>query len=132
MRVLVTGSRTWQHAGRVHKCLGSLKQKASQEPHVLIHGDCKRGVDAIAHAEAKRLGWYIIKCPAQWKRNVPAGMGYNPRAGPERNDCMVRSFAPFVDVYLVCIRGNSKGSTNCLKHIYKYRTPQSCVWILRE
>ena len=109
MRILVTGSRTWQDARAVEHALTSTYfATTATAPVTLVHGACPRGADAMASAWAadlKRSGWVIAeeRHPADWQRNGKA-------AGLLRNAHMVNLGA---DVCLAFIRDGSRGATHC-------------------
>ena len=46
MRVLVSGSRSWQDQDDVWSALDALASRG--EPVTVVHGDCPQGADALA------------------------------------------------------------------------------------
>ena len=77
MYCLVTGSRDWDSIEAIRADLETLP------PHtVVLHGACPSGADAIAEAEANRLGLLTQPFPADWSKGK--------KAGPIRNHEMVK------------------------------------------
>ncbi len=77
MRILVTGSRTWQRRDVIHAAL-----RVAPAGSTVVHG-AARGADTIADTVAKSLGLHVEDYPADWKR-------YGKAAGPIRNSAMVK------------------------------------------
>ena len=84
MRVLVTGSRDWLDATRIHGALDMARRDAERrgEDMVIIHGDCPTGADAIADQWAQQEGVTAEPHPANWRE-------HGRSAGPKRNQQMV-------------------------------------------
>lgn len=101
MRILVTGSRNWDHAGLIADHIAEWADKAT-DPVDIVHGAC-RGADLLAANVAQMIGFGDESHPANWSK-------YGKRAGFVRNAEMVALGA---DVCLAFIRDNSKGATMC-------------------
>lgn len=106
MRVIVTGSRAWPDPVRVGHELTRLYQQHG--PFTLVHGDCSTGADAAAHhwyeVAGMDLGCEEIRYPASWE-------AYGRRAGPMRNEAMVKAGA---DLVLAFLHGPSSGTRNTI------------------
>jgi len=95
MRVLTTGSRTWEgiHAeNRIQLILSNLHAFAEGlgTKLVIIHGACPSGADAIVDRWAIRReddGVTVVRYPAKWQI-------YGKRAGHMRNAIMVHNAQP--------------------------------------
>lgn len=109
MRVLVTGSRTWDDLNAIWTVLDEIAKQAfaaGDEEVVVVHG-CANGADIIADkwVRNRRAVW-----PVQYERH-PADWGrYGRRAGFLRNARMVDRGA---DVCVAFIRDGSRGATQC-------------------
>lgn len=110
MRVLVTGSRTFDDATTIRQALNAVAIGAAEagvELLTIVHGAAPRGGDAIAdhwvrfHEGQPRVT--AERHPALWDR-------YGKRAGRVRNELMVSKGA---DLVLAFIRDNSPGATHC-------------------
>lgn len=98
MQVLVCGSREWVDPEPIRRELkalpvqtGALTTQDGYETCVvgptIIHGDA-RGADRLAGQIAeKELGLLVKPVPADWNR-------YGPKAGPLRNERMLKEFGP--------------------------------------
>jgi hypothetical protein len=92
MRVLVTGSRSWQDQEAVWSALDALACRG--EPVTVVHGDCPQGADALASAwvTARRgEGWPVHEepHPADWNRGRSAGFRRNAEMVALGADLMV-------------------------------------------
>jgi YspA, cpYpsA-related SLOG family len=106
VRVLVTGSRTWEDETLIIKVLGEAWAVTPPgEEFVIVHGDCPRGADAVADYVARAMGWEVEPHPADWDR-------FGKAAGPLRNIEMVKAGA---DVCLAFIRDGSRGASHCAR-----------------
>lgn len=111
MRVIVTGSRSWDKPEPIWSILDIIAGEtlAIGDEMVLVHGACPDGADMHADAwyRAKRgempLG--VERHPAQWAL-------HNKRAGFVRNQEMVRRGA---DLVLAFLRDDSPGTTQCIE-----------------
>lgn len=111
MRILITGSRTWDAADVIHDELDMCSNEARnlQQPVTVVHGGA-RGVDRIAGTWARERaasGWPVTEeiHPADWDN-------LGKRAGMVRNQTMVNLGADFC---LAFIRDNSPGATACAR-----------------
>jgi hypothetical protein len=100
VRILVTGSRDWDDDVPVRAALTEAIG-GQPGPHVVVHGACPTGGDAIADRVAADLGLTVERHPAQWAR-------YGKSAGYRRNAAMVALGA---DVCLAFIRDGSPGAS---------------------
>jgi hypothetical protein len=83
--------------------------KNQDEPVTLVVGDCPTGVDAIATAEASKLGWRIERHVAYWRVE-------GTRAGPNRNQRMADSG---IDAAYGFPTANSSGTWDCVRRVRK-------------
>ena len=81
MKVLICGSRHWTSREIIRKEL----EKFSPDT-IVIEGET-RGADTIAREEAEKLGFEVLKFPADWKNEGLA-------AGPKRNSRMLNEGKP--------------------------------------
>ena len=102
VRVLVTGSRTWPRPEVVWAALDYYHALFGDRM-VVVHGDCRTGVDAMAKAWALSRGVLHERHPAEWGR-------YGRRAGQIRNRYMVAKGA---DLCLAFIHNGSPGASRC-------------------
>lgn len=110
MRVLLTGSRTWDDAATIREALEAVAAGAAEarvEVVTVVHGACPNGADEIADQWVR---WYrgetlvlAERHPALWQR-------YGKRAGIVRNEQMIAKGA---DLVLAFIRDDSPGATHC-------------------
>lgn len=113
MRILVTGSRTWDDRDQIVSALAEfITDKAGIIPPVdgledvtLVHGACPNGADEIANQVGilweRAYGLKIERHPANWD-------AYGRRAGFVRNADMVALGA---NVCLAFIRDGSRGAS---------------------
>lgn len=108
MRVLVTGSRSWDRQDVIEACLDIIAAEAAAEGVerlVVVHG-CAQGADMFADRWTRRPGHPLEvraeRHPADWTK----GKG----AGHARNRRMIQAGA---DVCLAFIRDASSGATRC-------------------
>lgn len=110
-RVLVTGSREWDDRQAIEDALWALARNHPAYQLTVVHGDCPRGADRMAHNWASssngsyRAGVYVDEepHPADWDR-------YGKSAGFRRNAEMVALGA---DLCLAFIKAGSRGATHC-------------------
>jgi hypothetical protein len=76
--VLVCGSRGWTDELAITRRLELL----SAEVTTIMHGNARRGADALADEAARTLGYDVCAVPADWKQ-------YGRRAGVIRNSAML-------------------------------------------
>ncbi len=67
---------------------------------IVLHGDCKTGVDRQAADWARKLGLCDAACPAQWEAWKQT-FGRSHGAGPNRNHRMAKACA--LPMYAVCL-----------------------------
>lgn len=110
MRVLVTGSRTWDDAATIRQALEVVADAAirANVPMVTVaHGACPNGADELADQWVRwyRGGTLVLaeRHPALWQK-------YGKRAGIVRNEQMI---ATRPDLLLSFIRDDSPGATHC-------------------
>ncbi len=94
LRILVTGSRDWNDAFRLHRALDALECPSNV---TLVHGDCPTGADRMAAERAKALGWNVEPHPAPWKE-------FGKRAGFLRNEHMVNLGADICVAFIMPCR----------------------------
>lgn len=103
MRVLVTGSRTWNDLNAIYEAFKSWWEAAGRpEKPILVSGACPRGADALAEMVWENNGWPVERHEANWEI-------YGKRAGFVRNAAMVYSQP---DVCFAFIHNNSNGATH--------------------
>lgn len=121
MRLLVTGSRTWNDTGYVERTLDGLLA-ASTTGFVMYHGACPTGADAIADRWALQRQHeghmiLVVRCPAAWRNDAGE---FDKGAGLRRNTEMVAAAVTggLVAGPLSChafIRDGSRGASHCAK-----------------
>lgn len=105
LKVLVTGSRGWNDYELIEDALRSvLPQGAETQPVLVIHGDAG-GADRMAALSARKLGYFVMAYPANWKL-------YGKAAGPIRNAQMLKEQKP--DVVLAFWDGQSRGTAHMM------------------
>lgn len=130
MRILVTGSRTWDDSQVIRDALLKAATDVEHMSDVLVvHGDAP-GADQLAAQIAERLGMMTEAHPANWDSCGPDcnekhwryryGKPYCPRSGFIRNDTMVKLGA---DVCLAFNRNRSTGTDMCAKLATKAGIP---------
>lgn len=103
LRVLVTGSRTWDDASLITDKLAELvTDRQPANTITVVHGDA-RGADRIAAEAAVSLGMNISAYPANWSQ-------FGKAAGHIRNVAML---ATNPDLCLAFIKDNSPGASHC-------------------
>lgn len=129
MRVLVTGSRTWDIPAAVERELDvvTMEARTTGRALIVVHGGNSRGADRIARDWARRKntdGWPVFQnihaadwdapcradCLPGHRRTRKWGGDYCPAVGQYRNADMVALGA---DVCLAFIRDNSPGASGC-------------------
>jgi hypothetical protein len=111
MRVLVTGSRTWDRPDVIEACLDIIANEAAaigEQRLVVVHG-AALGADTIADGWVRRGGHPLDvtaeRHPARWSAEGRV-------AGLNRNRRMVERGA---DVCLAFVRDGSRGATHCAR-----------------
>lgn len=102
VRVLITGSRTWDDALIIRRALLPYRE---YEHCTLVSGHCRKGADALCEALGEELHFTIERHPAEWGK-------YGRAAGFIRNEKMVTLGA---DVCLAFIRDRSRGASHCAR-----------------
>jgi hypothetical protein len=110
VRVLVTGSRTWNNITTVDDALLDTWHDTIQlyGPHALmqvVHGACPSGADSHAAAWVTRQDGQLVSAeahPADWE-------AHGRVAGPRRNAAMVSAGA---DICLAFIHNGSRGASH--------------------
>lgn len=110
-RLLVSGARIWDDSWRLNNFLDEMLE--SNPDLVIVHGGCPSGADAMAQSWAESLGVPTEVYPANWLK-------YGKPAGHIRNKEMVDTRPDYAVVF---IKGESRGTNNCLKHIQKAGIP---------
>jgi hypothetical protein len=110
MRVLVTGSRTWDDAKTIREALEAVAYGATGggvEVLTVVHGACPNGADELADQWVRYFNGPITvtaeRHPALWQK-------FGKRAGMVRNEQMIAAGA---DLVLAFIRDDSPGATHC-------------------
>lgn len=116
MRVLITGSRTWDDFEFIWEKLASVNSWAGDEAITLVSGAAE-GADILCEVAARRLGWTVERHPADWKT-------HGKRAGFIRNSEMVKLGA---DVCLAFIHNDSRGASMTVDLAEKAGIPTK-VW----
>jgi hypothetical protein len=123
VRILASGSRTWDDVDEIHDALDSMwllwKEQGGDDPFVLVHGACRSGADRLADDwAAATSAVQVERHPAEWNK-------HGRKAGPIRNQHMVSLGADHV---LVFIKGNSPGASHLMRearqaglHVLEFR-----------
>jgi len=148
-RLLITGSREWEHTRSVEQVLRWYLRLAVHNGCRLVvtQGRAYRGADAIADAwanHAVRAGWAVVNDPhpADWATCTsdrctpghqvrrPSGRLYCPYAGHARNQVMVDT-RPHACVAFW--RAGSSGTKDCRARVIAAGIPElSIVWGQRD
>lgn len=103
MRILVTGSRSWDDEATISSVLwAEYIAMRDHGPVILVSGACPIGADAIAENVWSRNWLQVERHPADWDT-------HGKKAGFIRNAEMVNLGA---DVCLAFIKNGSKGATH--------------------
>jgi hypothetical protein len=113
MRVLVTGSRTWEDHSAVWQALQHVYNlcRVMDEGLTVVHGACPKGPDSMAEKWAANMirtggnNLTVERHPAKWGQHGRA-------AGPLRNQMMVKSGVAMV---LAFWDGVSEGTAGTVK-----------------
>lgn len=117
--LLVTGDRDWSMDNEAQKLsVWSVLWSFRNQHPIVVHGSA-RGVDSIADAHAKKLGFDVRPHPADWDR-------YHRAAGPIRNTEMLEEHPNLVAAFHDDII-NSKGTKDMLKQARKAGIPAILV-----
>jgi hypothetical protein len=112
VRILLTGSRDWDDEVPIRAALTDLVA-GRPGPHVVVHGACPTGGDAIADRVAAELGLTVERHPADWAR-------YGKSAGYRRNAAMAALGA---DMCLAFVRDSSPGASMIARLAEEARIP---------
>lgn len=113
MRLLVSGARIWDDVWTVEH---QLETAWFYNPELtIVHGAARNGADRIAVLWAVRNNVIHEPHPANW-------LQYGKAAGHIRNKEMVDSKP---DYAMFFIKGESKGTLNCLGHAQKAGIPHA-------
>jgi len=86
MKLMVTGSRTYDNAVHIADIFGKVERKHGVGNLTLIHG-AARGADTLCAREALTRGWSVEAHPADWDRKPDGSI--NRAAGHHRNSRMI-------------------------------------------
>lgn len=146
MRVLVTGSRDWDHEPSVFGALRYLALLGHPDDHLDVrHGKAHRGADNVAArwvAIQARNGWPVAQdpYPADWggpcvfegtivcqqgHRQTKNGREWCPLAGHRRNQQMIDVGG--VDLVVGFLKHGSSGTRDCLKRAERAGLPRLVV-----
>lgn len=119
MKVLVTGSRTWEDEYMVDVMIAGLVALTggSNVPFQVIHGDCPTGADALAATWKDMVD--VSAFPADWDR-------YKRAAGPIRNRQMLDEDPDLVVAFSDDLE-HSRGTRDCVTEARRRGIP---VWHL--
>lgn len=114
VRVLVTGSRTWDDVEYLEKVFKRWDSRiGSNARKVLVSGNCPSGADRLAELAVEKLGWEIELYPADWDK-------HGRRAGFVRNSEMVESSPDYVVAF---VKDGSKGATMTARLARQHELP---------
>lgn len=102
-RLLVSGSRLWDNEFFLGMII--VKHRIKHPDLIVVHGDCPKGADNAVKRVCNILGIPQDPFPADWNL-------YGKSAGFVRNKEMVDTRPDFGIFF---IRGESKGTLNCLE-----------------
>jgi hypothetical protein len=111
MRVLVTGSRTWDDARTVRAALDAVAFGAAGAGYdrlTVVHGACPNGADELADIWVRT--WPVGGLEVAAERHPARWQQHGRQAGILRNEAMVKAGA---DLALAFIRDDSPGATHC-------------------
>lgn len=100
-RILITGSRTWNHRPTIRTALAQVWHPDA----ILVSGACPRGADALCEACWSHWGGHLERHSAHWR---PHGT-LDRSAGFRRNEAMITLGA---DVCLAFIQDGSAGASH--------------------
>jgi hypothetical protein len=107
-KVLICGSRDWIDPEPIRSWLCKLQDWGYT---TLIEGEA-RGADSIARDEAEKMGFVVLKFPADWDK-------YHKAAGPIRNAQMLKEGTPELVVAFSKNIVESKGTKNMVDQAIK-------------
>ena len=100
IRILITGSRSWDNIEYIRSAFISLADDYG-DGITLVSGACPTGADRLGEIVAAELGWNIQLYPADWNT-------YGKRAGFVRNSEMIDTEP---DMVVGFVRNGSKGAS---------------------
>lgn len=100
MRLLITGSRSWDNINYIRSTFMSLADEYGDDI-TLVSGACPTGADRLGEMVASELNWAIELYPADWNT-------YGKRAGFVRNSEMIDTNP---DIVVGFVRNKSKGAS---------------------
>jgi hypothetical protein len=124
VRVLVTGSRTWDDATTLRAALDAVAFGATEAGYrrlVVVHGACPSGADELADIWVR---WHVGDLHVTAERHPALWHIHGKRAGIVRNNEMVAAGA---DLTLAFIRDGSPGATHCAEQASNAGIPMR-VW----
>ena len=121
-RLLITGSRSWTDVAAIRHEFDIVMGHESRNV-TLVSGNCPNGADKMCEDIAKEYGWTVELHPLAWKGEDGLGE-YNPRAGFERNEFMVKLGADFV---LAFVMNKSGGAMNTVGHSRRAGIPTKII-----
>lgn len=116
MKLLITGSRTWDDVDFIERTLHELRftPEGKRRDVLLLSGGCPFGADVICEDYARDVcGWQIERFEADWER-------YGKKAGYIRNAHMVEQDP---DLCLAFIRDGSPGASMTANLAEKHGIP---------
>lgn len=113
MRVLVCGDRNWAHQGVLFEVLDEINSETPIT--VVIEGEAQ-GADKMGKWWAHSRGLAVDQYPANWNR-------FGRRAGPIRNQEMLKSGHPALVVAFHDRINDSKGTLHMIKASLKAGVP---------
>ena len=148
-RLLITGSRRWDHTRSIEQILRYYLRHAVHSGYrlVVVQGEAMAGADRIASDwanYAQRSGWAVTNesHPAEWGRcshekctpghqvRRPSGRLYCPYAGFARNKLMVDTRP---DACVAFWRAGSSGTRDCRARVAEAQIPEATLyWAQRD
>jgi len=114
LRILICGSRTWTDKQTIERYIQTLPKDT-----VIIEGEC-RGADRMAREIAEKYGLQIFGLEAEWKK-------YGKKAGPIRNEEMIKYGKPEIVIAFHNNIAESKGTKNMLMLAKKHNIPVKVI-----
>jgi hypothetical protein len=121
-RLLITGSRSWVDVDAIRAEFDIVREHEGSDV-LLVSGACPNGADRMCETLALEYGWKLELHPLAWKGEDGKGE-YNPRAGFDRNELMVRLGADFV---LAFVMNESGGAMNTVGHSRRAGIPTKVI-----
>lgn len=105
--ILVCGDRNWKNENAIYRELQRFPKNAT-----IIQGGCK-GADEVAKNVCRKLKLKCIEVNAEWNK-------YGKKAGPIRNEKMLKEYSPLVVLAFHSNIEKSKGTKNMLKRAHAH------------